>query len=1754
MPTNNTPILNSTPSPALASVIEDAQVPVNGSTAGGTLVSALVDAGGGLDNFMDADGDLPGIAITGVDDHGTVYYSTDAGTHWGIVTAASENNALALMANADTWLYFQPDADYNGTLSDALTFRAWDQTGGYANGQEHVDVAQGGSAFSLGSDTASVAVSSVNDAPRVVAPNANQVATENHEFSYTWQTSTFDEIDAGDGLVYSVTLADGSALPEWLSYDTGTRTFTGTPSSQQEGTLNIRITATDLPGASVHDDFNLSVQLDPAITHGDSADNLLVAPYRNTSQTLDGRMGNDTMMGNGGSDTYLFYRGAGQDTLVDYDSVAGNVDSLRMLDGLTVADLVFWRDQYHLYVGINGTSDQITLVNHYYNQGLYQIEQVEFEDASHLDLTHFNADFVGTSAADNFVGTGENNVMSGLGGNDHLNGEGGNDTLAGGSGNDSLYGGLGDDVYVFNLGDGQDTIFDEEGLNSLNFGAGISTDDLTLTRDDEDVVISIDGSSDGVTLHYGYNSTHFEITFDDGTVWDNLDIGTVVAGQAVGSTPAGISTVITYGTATADLLWGGNINESFDAGAGNDTVYGNSGNDTYLLHTGSGQDTIIDYDPTPGNEDTIHIGTGFSADDVLLWRDGDNLCIGLSGSTDQITVINQYFRDIYQVERLLFADGGEYAFSTLPVTTTPTPVTQLHNAGPSLATPLAANYTDTSADDSFASNSGTLLGTDLNGDLLIYGVLGGVDNGNGTFSKVGVYGTLTVESSTGNYTFAPNDAALEGLKVAASESFTVTVTDGVSTANANFVVGVSAANDPTVFSGDTAGSVTENTATVATGTLYASDRDHGDATLIGQTGVAGVYGTFNINTSGVWTYTLNNAATNVQVLNAGETATDTFTVTTAGGVTQTIAIAINGADNTDPTLDTPDEAYYVDTSGDDAFATHSGTLVGADVDGDALVYGIVGSHDNGDGTVSKTGGYGTLTVNASTGGYSFAPNDTAIEALKTLASESFTVSVNDGVATATASYTVNLAGTNDVAMLGGEITGTASEDSVLATQGSLTVADRDAGDNQVMVQSGSAATYGSFSIDASGVWTYQLNQAAANVQALAEGATVIDTFVVTSADSSSTVAVSVTVQGHNDAPIVAHTIADQTAYKGGAFSFQVPADSFTDIDTGDVLTLSATLADGGTLPAWLSFDTSTQTFSGTPGVLNVGTLSVRVTATDTQGLSVSADFALETMLTTVLTGTVGADTISFPDHDNNYAVSTYAGNDAITTGTGDDLVRAGEGSDTVETGAGNDVIVVVGRTAANQYSASDITNPGGSGIDLSHVLSLGDLNGRVNSEISAGESIDGGTGNDRLVIYGDVDLTGTTLSQIEQIQVNSTLAVSAQQINALGLSAVTGDGSSILHITNSGATPVVLDLSGVSLTHFYIIQIDAGVTAIVDQADIDSLTLMTGNGTLQASNASGTLDLTGKYVSLDVLDSTGLADANHGGGVYVSGGLHTGTDDADSVYGQSTSEIFDLGAGNDTIEGSGGNDIYLFKHGSGQDTIIDYDPVSGNSDTILLGSDLTTNNVTLWGDDYNLYVGIEGVTDQLTVVNNYYNNGIYQIEKIQFSDGSQYDLTALDLPTSAASLADILSGTVPAAGIPTNTGSSGDDNIYGASTAEIFDTGAGNDFLAGNAGDDVYVFNMGYGHDSVVDYDPTSGNVDTIRLGTGLNTGNVTLSADANNLYIGLTGSGDTLTVINQFYNHGLYEVEQLQFADGTIVDLSGLSLSDTTTTVLDLI
>lgn len=130
----------------------------------------------------------------------------------------------------------------------------------------------------------------------------------------------------------------------------------------------------------------------------------------------------------------------------------------------------------------------------------------------------------------------------------------------------------------------------------------------------------------------------------------------------------------------------------------------------------------------------------------------------------------------------------------------------------------------------------------------------------------------------------------------------------------------------------------------------------------------------------------------------------------------------------------------------------------------------------------------------------------------------------------------------------------------------------------------------------------------------------------------------------NDPPTVTTPIADQTWSGSGTKSFQVPSNTFADVDR-DRLTYSARLSNGSALPSWLRFSATTRTFSGTPPA-GTAPLDVRVTATDRHGRTVRDTFRLTvsgsnhapvamTDTLTVMGSQAVTDTLTATDSDGN---------------------------------------------------------------------------------------------------------------------------------------------------------------------------------------------------------------------------------------------------------------------------------------------------------------------------------------------------------------------------------------------------------------------------------------------------------------------------------------------------------------------------------------
>jgi len=223
---------------------------------------------------------------------------------------------------------------------------------------------------------------------------------------------------------------------------------------------------------------------------------------------------------------------------------------------------------------------------------------------------------------------------------------------------------------------------------------------------------------------------------------------------------------------------------------------------------------------------------------------------------------------------------------------------------------------DTVVFDIFAATSGTFSASSSTAAPLTYSISGGtpgstvLDGVTYNVSEAGDFGTLYVNSATGAYTFVPDDAAINALKMPTIESFTITVSDGAASASQTFTIDIDGVNDSAIVDGSVSGSVGEDAGVagfarfaaahaprVATGTLTSTDVDdpaNAFTAISSPTQSDHGYGTFTMSAGGVWTYTLDDGNREVQALNVGDHLTDTFTVTTIDGTEQVVTIVIGG--------------------------------------------------------------------------------------------------------------------------------------------------------------------------------------------------------------------------------------------------------------------------------------------------------------------------------------------------------------------------------------------------------------------------------------------------------------------------------------------------------------------------------------------------------------------------------------------------------------------------------------------------------------------------------------------------------------------------------------------------------------------------------------------------------------------------------------------------------------------------------------------
>jgi Ca2+-binding RTX toxin-like protein len=301
--------------------------------------------------------------------------------------------------------------------------------------------------------------------------------------------------------------------------------------------------------------------------------------------------------------------------------------------------------------------------------------------------------------ADDILVTGNTTTINAGDGNDTVNGGAGTDIVDGGAGNDSLVGAGGTDTLVYTSatsgvtvslavgaaqvtgGAGTDTISGFENLTGSAFGDTLTGDTGANVIDGGGGNDTIEGGTGDDTLAGGLGTDTLSYANAASLVTVNLQTG-AVSGGAGNDTVSGFENLTgsTFndtltGSTSANVITGGNGNDTIDGGDGNiaDTLNGGGGTDTltYAVLTGgsgvtasltagtvsggAGADVISGFENLTGSQyaDTLtgdgnaNTITGGGGADTLYGMGGNDSLV--SGSVDTLTA---------QVNAILAANPG----------------------------------------------------------------------------------------------------------------------------------------------------------------------------------------------------------------------------------------------------------------------------------------------------------------------------------------------------------------------------------------------------------------------------------------------------------------------------------------------------------------------------------------------------------------------------------------------------------------------------------------------------------------------------------------------------------------------------------------------------------------------------------------------------------------------------------------------------------------------------------------------------------------------------------------------------------------------------------------------------------------------------------------------------------------------------------------------------------------------------------------
>lgn len=656
----------------------------------------------------------------------------------------------------------------------------------------------------------------------------------------------------------------------------------------------------------------------------------------------------------------------------------------------------------------------------------------------------------------------------------------------------------------------------------------------------------------------------------------------------------------------------------------------------------------------------------------------------------------------------------------------------------------------------------------------------------------GTYGALVINAN-GSYTYTPAaNAAIGRDDTPLTDVFTYSISDGKGgAAAAQLTVTVNGANNtPVVQTTNVTGAVTELVAAAgnltATGSIGFTDADLTDAHTVGSvTSSSGALGTLTpsiatdttgsgVGGSVTWSYSV--AASAVEYLAAGQTKPETFTFNLldgkGGSVSRTVTVTVTGTNDAPTIVSASTDAIGAVTEDANATTLSDTGYVGfKDVDlTDVHSATVVKATGNLSGTLTLGSVTGELSTNE-TGSvawtYAVANSATQYLAAGETASETFTITVNDGqTGTVSQTVTATVTGVNDgptIVAGSTDAAGAVTEDAAtptLSDTGYVGFSDIDLIDvHTASVAKATGTLGGTLTLGAvtgetvtnqtgSVGWTYAVANSA--VQYLAVGQTATETFTVTVADGQGgTVAqtVTVTVTGTNDAPVLTlNTDATLPTFESGIGAAGSTASTIlttrTDVDTLDVQagypTFVSSLVSSAIGTDWVATGVANQySRVGNFGTAILNALTGTVTYqlnqanTETQALSRSQiDYDRFTLNITdghVMTSQVAAFQVVGAD-------DTLAWNAAASNADGAqdikifraDAGRTAVNVDWVATDPDSSVTYTATLIGASTSSSFALVNNGGqlSGlVSLSNAFATGAYTLRINANSQDGQSI-----------------------------------------------------------------------------------------------------------------------------------------------------------------------------------------------------------------------------------------------------------------------------------------------------------------------------------------------------------------------------------------------------------------------------------------------